>query len=172
MGFIESATQFHFTDWKTPKRVNRDQYSLKLHQTLELKTTSNLQNSRIILEFKDGENEFYLKFKCTDVSSSTWIYVLQGCMKHRSNWRSALTMTGVPHDEIKIWKITRTTTHLRVVCNGVTVVNFNFATDYRDRYRSCSETWGQSTEAKIYFPRLGLYRDEIFMRVLSPGTLD
>ena len=112
-GFMESATQFHFTDWKTPKRVNRDQYSLKLHQTLEVKTTSNLQNSRIILEFKDGENEFYLKFKCADISSSTWIYVLQGCMKHRNNWRSALTMTGVPHDEIKIWKITRTTTHLK-----------------------------------------------------------
>ena len=77
-------------------------------------------------------------------------------------------MTGVPSDEIKVWQITRTSTSLLVVCNGMTVLNFNFATDYKDGYSSCYDSWTQSTAIQFYFSVYG-DTNHLFMRITRNG---
>ena len=146
-----------------------EEFSLQLDETLELKTTINVVEKKIIFRFSYQGINYYFVAKCTDASTSRWIYVLTGCMRHA--WSSALTMTGVPHDEIKIWKITRSTTHLEIVCNGVRVANFNFRTDFTGGFSSCSETWGQSNAIQFEFVSWGLYDDDdhLFMRITSTG---
>ena len=93
---------------------------------------------------------------------------MSGCM--HNNWGYALTMDGVPSDEIKVWQITRTSTSLVVVCNGVTVLNFNFQTDYRDDFSTCYESWTQSTAIQFYYSG-NMYGDtsHLFMRIARNG---
>ena len=38
-------------------------------------------------------------------------------------------LNNVPLDKVKNWIITKTSSHLKVICNRVTVLNFNFAVD-------------------------------------------
>ena len=79
-------------------------------------------------------------------------------------------MSGVPSDEIKVWQITRTSTSLIVVCNSVTVLNFNFHTDYKDGYSSCYESWRHTTAIQFYHSG-GMYGDNthLFMRIAEAG---
>ena len=86
----------------------------------------------------------------------------------RNAWNNARIMDGVPDDEIKIWQITRTSSSLVVVCNGVTVLNFNFQTDYIEGYSSCYESWTQSTAIQFNY---GMYGDtsHLFMRIARVG---
>ena len=76
-------------------------------------------------------------------------------------------MDELSSDPIKVWQITRTSTSLIIVCNGVTILNFNFATDYRDGYSSCHEIWGLSTATQFRIPRWGTYGDgsHLFMKI-------
>ena len=85
-------------------------------------------------------------------------------------WNSGRIMNGVPNDEIKVWQITRTSTSLIVVCNGVTVVNFNFQTDYIDGYSSCYESWRYTTAIQFDYSR-DMYGDTsyLFMRIARVG---
>ena len=82
-------------------------------------------------------------------------------------------MNSVPNDEIKVWQITRTSTSLVVVCNGVTVLNFNFHTDYADGYSGCYELWGKSTAIQFYYSG-EMYGDtsHLFMRIAREGKFD
>ena len=144
-------------------------YSLTQDETLELKTTKNLDGAPITVNFvPPTAGTIFINFKCADVSSSKWIYIMSKCMKN--NWAFALTMNGVPSDEMKVWKITRTSTSLIVVCNGVTVLNFNFQTDYTDGYSSCYESWTQSTAIQFYYNG-DMYGDtsHLFMRIERHG---
>ena len=115
---------------------------------MELKTTANLYDQRIILDYifplDYVDEKHFINFKCINISSSTWIYDIRGCMK--SLWTPYRYMNGVPSDEIKVWQITRTSTSLVVVCNGVIVLNFNFLTDYKDGYSSCYESWTRESD--------------------------
>ena len=87
------------------------------------------------------------------------------------SWYYALSMNGVPSDDIKVWQITRTSTSLVVVCNGVTVVNFNFATDYRNGYNRCHELWSrQSNTIRFNYPH-GMYgySGHLQIRIINDG---
>ena len=89
----------------------------------------------------------------------------------QNNWNDERTMKGVPSDEIKVWQITRTSKSLVVVCNGVKVLNFNFATDYKDGYSSCSDSWTQSTAIQLNYYR-GEVNDitsQLFIRIVRNG---
>ena len=141
-------------------------------QTLELKTTTNQAEERIIIQFifpTDGDH-YYLVFKCTSVHSSTWIYVLRHCMTDK--WYAAQNFTGVPSDTLKVWQITRTHTSLLVVCNGVTVLDFNFATDYRNGYSKCHSLWTRHSTTIQFSNHAGsLYGNNghLFMRTVTHG---
>ena len=153
---------------------HRVSYSLKQDETLELKTTTNLLYKTTVVSFNPPPNSaIFLNFMCVDLSLSKWAYVIKGCMYN--SYVYDRIMDGVPSDEIKIWQITRTSTSLVVVCNGVTVLNFNFATDYRDGYSSCYESWRHSTAIQFYHSRemygdSHLYGDHhLFMRIERHG---
>ena len=118
-------------------------------------------------EAEQIEGSYSLYFECTKVSSRTWVFAVEGCMDNY--WNSPLPMDGVSSDPIKVWQITRYSTSLVIVCNGVTVLNFNFDPDYtyRDGDRSCHEIWGQSTATQFQIPRWGKYGDgsHLFMKI-------
>ena len=60
-------------------------------------------------------------------------------------------LNNVPADKFKHWIITKTSTHLKVVCNKVTVLNFNFATDYKPGSENCHQVWlKRCTKLQLY----------------------
>ena len=66
------------------------------------------------------------------------------------SWGTPNSLNGVPNDNTRVWKITKTAAALIMVCNGVTVLNFKFASDYLNGFTNCHNDWtGQSTS--IYF---------------------
>ena len=146
-------------------------YILELGQTLELKTTTNQAEQMIVVSFNFpyDEDRYYFVFKCISVYSSTWSYVIRHCMT--DTWGAAQQMTGVPSDQIKVWQITRTPTSLLVVCNGVTVLNFNFATDYRDGYSNCNSLWTRYSTSIVFKWSSEMYGNNghLFMRTVSHG---
>ena len=85
------------------------------------------------------------------------------------SWTPYQYMNGVPSDEIKVWQITRTSTSLVVVCNGVTVLNFNFATDYRDGHDRCHELWTRQSTAIVFNYSHGMYGSYGPMLMRIPG---
>ena len=87
------------------------------------------------------------------------------------SWGSAINMNGVSRNQIKVWQITRTSTSLVVVCNGVTVLNFNFLTDYRDGHSNCHGIWTKESSTVQFNWSGGLYGDtsHLFMRIPSHG---
>ena len=87
------------------------------------------------------------------------------------SWTPYQYMNRVPSDEIKVWQITRTSASLVVVCNGVTVVNFNFATDYRDGHDRCHHLWTRQSTAIVFNYSHGMYGSygRMFMRIPGYG---
>ena len=148
VGLLDKVSvDFHlpFPEWITPQAGVK--YNLTSGQTLELKTTTNQDEQIIVIYFDfphDGEG-YFINWKCTDVHYSTWIYVIRHCMTN--SWNPYKYLTGVPRDQIKVWQITKTQTSLLVVCNGVTVLDFNFATDYRDGYSNCHNKWTRHSKS-------------------------
>ncbi|XP_063679507.1 uncharacterized protein LOC134815005 isoform X2 [Bolinopsis microptera] len=142
--------------WISPKL--QQSYSLELSQTLELKTTMNQVEAPITVYFIFPEDETqYINFKCTDLNSSRWILVIQQCMP--DSWDAAQPLNGVSSDQIKVWRITRTETSLLVECNGVTVLIFNFASDYKDGFSSCHSFWTRHSTAIKFNWSGGLYKN-------------
>ena len=133
-------------------------YSLELSRTLELKTTMNQVEAPITVYFIFPKDETqYINFKCTDLTSSRWILVITRCMT--DSWDEAQPLTGVPSDQTKVWRITRTETSLLVECNGVTVLNFNFASDYKNGFSSCHSLWTRHSTAIKFNWSGGLYKN-------------
>ena len=56
-------------------------------------------------------------------------------------------LNNVPPDKVKHWIITKTSTHLNVVCNKVTVLNFNFATDSDPDKTNGKNIWCREVES-------------------------
>ena len=63
------------------------------------------------------------------------------------NWNIQF-LNDMPPDKVKNWIITKTSTHLKVVCNRVTVLNFNFAVDCNSNKRDGEKVW--SSKAKRF----------------------
>ncbi|XP_063689769.1 uncharacterized protein LOC134822573 isoform X2 [Bolinopsis microptera] len=75
---------------------------------------------------------------CENKDTSLWSYCIAGCTVLSYNTQY---LDSVPPDKVKHWIITKTCTHLKVVCNNVTVLNFNFATDYSPGYKTDHQIW-------------------------------
>ena len=155
--------------WITPQ--HQVDYDLQLGETLELKTTTNEQGYQIIFHYSSPtyyDNGKYLAIGYYKWST-TWTYVIGKCIP--DDWLDALTMNGVPSDETKVWQITRTSTNLVVVCNGVTVVNFNFATDYTSGLSGCYESWNRESTSISFSWSHGLYLPgHLFLRISDNCT--
>ncbi|XP_063693764.1 uncharacterized protein LOC134825479 isoform X2 [Bolinopsis microptera] len=157
-GIEPAETSFTTKDnrWISPQL--QQSYSLELSQTLELKTTMNQVEAPITVYFIFPEDETqFINFKCTDLNSSRWILMIKQCMT--DSWDAAQPLNGVSSDQIKVWRITRTETSLLVECNGVTVLIFNFASDYKDGFSSCHSFWTRHSKAIKFNWSGGLYKN-------------
>ena len=74
--------------------------------------------------------------------TNQWSYYIDGCTPGGVNKQF---LNNVPADKYKHWIITKTSTHLKVVCNRMTVLNFNFATDYTPGYENSHQVWLKSS---------------------------
>ena len=73
-----------------------------------------------------------------NAKTNQWSYYIQECTPNSFNKQF---LNNVPADKFKHWIITKTSTHLKVVCNRVTVLNFNFTTDYKPGYENSHQVW-------------------------------
>ena len=81
--------------------------------------------------------------RCENITSSQWSYYILGCTVLGYNVQF---LNNVPPDKIKHWIITKTSTHLNIVCNKVTVLNFNFATDSHPNKTNGKDIWCREVE--------------------------
>ena len=86
-----------------------------------------------------------------------------------TSWRNAQSLTGVPEDPTKVWKITRTHTNLLVACNDVTDLNFNFATDYMDGYSNCQSLWTRESKSISFNCKIGMYGNNNLLSIRTTG---
>ena len=111
-------------------------------QIVEIKTTGNIVNSYIQVNY--DARTFLFQYR-----SNRWLYVIVQCMAN--SWDTNQYM-GIPGDYTKVWKIQKTSTSLMMVCNDVTVLNFNFASHYEDGFSNCHSQWTtQSTTIRFAF---------------------
>ena len=84
--------------------------------------------------------------RCEDTTSSQWSYNIHGCTVTNYNVQF---LNNVPPDQVKHWIITKTSTHLNIVCNKVTVLNFNFATDSHPNKTNGKDIWCRDGESVV-----------------------
>ena len=82
--------------------------------------------------------------RCENTTSSKWSYYIYGCTVTNYNLQF---LNNVPPDKVKHWIITKTSTHLNIVCNKVTVLNFNFATDSHPDKTNGKDIWCREGES-------------------------
>ena len=82
----------------------------------------------------------FLYMRCEDAACSQWSYFITRCTA--TAWNTYF-LNKVPSDKLKHWTITKTSTHLKIVCNNVTVLNFNFATDYSPGFENAHRVWSK-----------------------------
>ena len=82
--------------------------------------------------------------RCENTTSSQWSYYIDGCT---IGYYDVQFLNNVPPDQVKHWIITKTSTHLNIVCNKVTVLNFNFATDSDPDETNGKDIWCREVES-------------------------
>ena len=87
--------------------------------------------------------------RCENVNNNQWSYSIGGCTVWKFNVQY---LNNVPADKIKHWIINKTSTHLNIVCNKVTVLNFNFVTDSHPDKTDGKDIWSGNAESfKMWF---------------------
>ena len=86
-----------------------------------------------------GSSEKYIQIY-RDSKTNQWSYNIARCTPNSINKQF---LNNVPADKFKHWIITKTSTHLKVVCNRMTALNFNFATDYKPGYENSHRVWSR-----------------------------
>ena len=95
-----------------------------------------------------GSVEKQFAVRCENIELSRWSYFIEGC--NEAEWK-ILFLNNVPPDKVKNWIITKTSTHLKVICNRVNVLNFNFATDCKPNYRGYQKVWSFKAKSFKFF---------------------
>ncbi|XP_063689752.1 uncharacterized protein LOC134822565 [Bolinopsis microptera] len=128
------------TGWIQP--VIGTHYPLLPDEPVQLITTDNeLQRGIVVLytlRVEGSPYEMVFAMRCENINTSQWSYVIDNCTVFSYNTQY---LDSVPPDKVKHWIITKTCTHLKVVCNNVTVLSFNFATDYSTGYETSHQVW-------------------------------
>ncbi|XP_063690665.1 uncharacterized protein LOC134823204 [Bolinopsis microptera] len=131
--------------------VSNTSYTLSHYEPVQMITnTTESENSMRVyytLSGEGGSSEQYIQMY-RDVTTNQWSYYIGGCTPGSVN---AQFLNNVPADKRKHWIITKTSTHLKVVCNKVTVLNFNFATDYTPGRENGHHIWlRRCTKIRLY----------------------
>ena len=103
-------------------------------------TTQSVNHIRVFytLPGEGGSSEKCIVIYRDSKTNLQWSYSIVGCTPGSVNTQF---LNNVPADKFKHWIITKTSTHLKVVCNRVTVLNFNFATDYKPGSENSHQVW-------------------------------
>ena len=115
-------------------------YTLSHYEPVQMITnTTESENYVRVFYTLPGEGGSSEKhFDIYRATSNQWSYIIVGCTPGGVNQQF---LNNVPADKFKHWIITKTSTHLKVVCNRVTVLNFNFATDYKPGSENSHQVW-------------------------------
>ncbi|XP_063690662.1 uncharacterized protein LOC134823202 isoform X2 [Bolinopsis microptera] len=121
--------------------VSNTSYTLSHYEPVQMITNpTQLENQIRVFYTLSGEggssDDRILIYR--DAKTNQWSYYIGGCTALRVNKQF---LNNVPADKFKHWIITKTSTHLKVVCNRVTVLNFNFATDYTPGSENSHQVW-------------------------------
>ncbi|KAL5249446.1 hypothetical protein ACHWQZ_G018338 [Mnemiopsis leidyi] len=129
--------------------VYRNTYPLISDNTLQFITTDNEVQKYIgmcynLVSEEGGHDERWFGMRCENTTSSQWSYYIEGCTVCNYNVQF---LNNVPPDKVKHWIINKTSTHLNIVCNKVTVLNFNFATDSDPDKTDGKHIWSREAES-------------------------
>ena len=128
-----------------------------VNEPVQFITTDNVTGGYIGVKYtlrgEEGSDERWFDMRCEDVGTSRWSYTVQGCTANE--WNTQF-LNNIPPDKVKHWSVTKTYTHLKVVCNNVTVLNFNFAADYSTGFEEKHQIWSRRCTALSFY----MYRYE------------
>ena len=113
-------------------------------------TDNELKNSIAVYYTLSGEgrsDKRVFGMRCENVDTNQWSYWIEECTDSLCNTQF---LNNVPADKVKHWIITKTCTHLKIVCNNVTALNFNFSTDYSPGNENSHQDWLRRYTA-VYF---------------------
>ena len=131
-----------FSDWVKPQC--RKDILLSPGESVHLLTTNNEKGKYIEVYYTlsgGPSNRRGFVMRCENEVTNLWSYRVSCCTGDSFNKQF---LKNVPNDNFKRWIINKTSTHLTVVCNNVTVLNFDFATDsYRDKEDTVVLEFGQ-----------------------------
>ena len=132
-----------FSVWRRPLENQWEviQPSPPIHSVQFITLGETGQQRRIGLYFRFPADKGLgrgFEMKCENIGTSVWSYFISGCTN--SQLKSEF-LYNVPRDKVKHWTVTKTSTHLNVTCNDVTVLNFNFATDHSTGYENSCQIW-------------------------------
>ena len=152
MSLFEASLRDLFSGWSQPEH-SKD-YSFLDGQSVQLITTDNVLELGdiyffITLSGQGGSNVKQFAMRCENVELSQWSYFIDGCTER--NWNKQF-LNNVPPDKVKNWIITKTSSHLKVICNRVTVLNFNFAVDCDSDKRNGEELWSLKAKSFTFYP--------------------
>ena len=150
-----------FPVWIKP--VSDKYYPLLLDESVQFITTDNELKKDIVVHYTlSGEgrrDKRGFAMRCENVDTNQWSYCIGGCTVGNYNTQF---LNNVPADKVKHWIITKTCTHLKIVCNNVTVLNFNFSTDYTPGYENSHQVWLKRYTA-VEFRQFGGYSNLLLL---------
>ena len=88
----------------------------------------------------------FFGIRCENSISSRWSYIIEGCSAYV--WDNQY-LSNVPFDKVKHWIITKSSTHLNIICNKVTVLNYNFATDSNLDGTTGKDIWSKKSDSCV-----------------------
>ncbi|XP_063690681.1 uncharacterized protein LOC134823216 [Bolinopsis microptera] len=121
--------------------VQKTDYTLSHYEPVQMITNTTETVNEIYVCYtlpgEGGSSEKHIRIY-RNVKTNQWSYCIGGCTPNTINKQF---LNNVPAAKFKHWIITKTSTHLKVVCNRVTVLNFNFATDYTPGSENSHQVW-------------------------------
>ena len=125
------------------KAESEEDYKLICGNSIQLLTTGSESNRDVNVYFRflsehEGSEAEPVKVRHFGMRSNPWGYRIEGCTDPERYDARSIDVEVLPSEKVKHWIITKTSRHLIVKCNKVTVVKFNFLADSdSDKKESC-----------------------------------
>ena len=92
------------------------------------------------------ENRYFMINSVSNGYNTVWNFKIQGNIVDICD---EIFLCKVPPDEVKHWHITKSASHLKIVCNNETVLNFDFL-NYSPGFGNEYQVWsGKHTAVKL-----------------------
>ncbi|XP_063694576.1 uncharacterized protein LOC134826211 isoform X4 [Bolinopsis microptera] len=150
-------------DWIDPE-LRKWFTGVLLNESVQFITADNVVSGSFRIRYTLGEGRADQKrfdMRCENVDTNRWSYTIDDCTVNE--WDNQF-LHEVPHGKLKHWIITKSSSHLKVVCNKVTVLHFNFSTDCDTNKRDGEGFWSRkANSAEIYCQ----FNNSILLRTLD-----